>query len=198
MAPAPKRRPRELRAGLVAVGTEPAWFCVSCIRTASHFARFASAERPDRLAQLFERLLGCLGAQCDCCVGAMNSKRPRRPRRGLTKTSGGSPASRARVMRSCIDLAASARAAATGTFDGHAFNNSRQGEYVPMLGKMARSAARCAGSCPPLASGLQGRRKRLIFTPVRESSGECRLNHNMMPMTMGTSDSAPLLSCSAC
>src|SRR5215510_6656498 len=67
---------------------------------------FASAERPDRLAQLFERLLGCLGAQCDCFVGAMNSKRPRRPRWGLTKTSGGSPGSRARVMRSCIDVEA--------------------------------------------------------------------------------------------
>ena len=46
-------------------------FCVSRIRTASHFAGFASAEGPDRLTRLFERLLGCLGAQCDCFVGAI-------------------------------------------------------------------------------------------------------------------------------
>src|SRR5215471_8183352 len=67
-----------------------------------------------------------------------------------------------RLMAMTTPLAPSARAAGTGTFDGHAFNNSRQGECVPMLGKMAKTtvrAARCAGRRPHLASGLQGRRK---------------------------------------
>jgi hypothetical protein len=36
-------------------------------------------------------------------------------------------------------------------------------------------AARCAGSRPQLVSGFQGARKSLLFTPLRESSGECRL-----------------------
>src|SRR5262249_16884087 len=91
-----------------------------------------------------------------------------------------------------------------GTFDGHAFNNSRQGECVPMPGKMAKSAPRPPFAPPVVPAGVPRSRlayreggRALIFTPVRESSGECRLNHNMMPMTMGTNDSAPLLSCSA-
>ncbi len=73
------------------------------------------------------------------------------------------------------------------------------------LGKMARSAPRPPFGPPVVLGPVRTSRlvyreggKALIFTPVRESSGECRLNHNMMPMTMGTNDSAPLLSCSAC
>ena len=73
------------------------------------------------------------------------------------------------------------------------------------LGKMARSAPRPPFGPPVVLGAVRTSRlayreggKALIFTPVRESSGECRLNHNMMPMTMGTNNSAPLLSCSAC
>ena len=60
-------------------------FCVSCIRTASRFAGFASAENPGRLAQLFERLLSCLGAQCDCFVGAMELEEAEAAETGIDK-----------------------------------------------------------------------------------------------------------------
>ena len=70
------------------------------------------------------------------------------------------------------------------------------------LGKMARSAPRPPFGPPVVLGAVRTSRlayreggKALIFTPVRESSGECRLK---MPMMMGTNDSAPLLSCSAC
>src|SRR5262249_39307512 len=41
-------------------------------------------------------------------------------------------------------------------------------------------AARCAGSRPQLASGFQGARKSLLFTPLRETSGECRFRREQL------------------
>ena len=65
-------------------------------------------QRRDRLVDLFERALGRLARRARSPPAARwKSNRPMWPMRGLIMTSGGSPASRARVMRSCMMLKAS-------------------------------------------------------------------------------------------
>ena len=54
-----------------------------------------------------DRALGRVRADLDRLLGAVEIEQPIWPRRGLIVTSGGSPASRARVMRSCMMLKAS-------------------------------------------------------------------------------------------
>jgi hypothetical protein len=67
-------------------------------------------------------------------------------------------------------------------FDGDALKGNRREECVRMPGKMARAdpsttvrAARRAGSRLPSRRSCRKAGKARIFTPVRESSGESRL-----------------------
>src|SRR5215831_12904080 len=67
-------------------------------------------------------------------------------------------------------------------FDGYAFKSNRQKECVPNDRKISGSTARPPFGPPVVrvaarSSRLASReaRKSLLFTPVRESSGECRL-----------------------
>jgi hypothetical protein len=68
-------------------------------------------------------------------------------------------------------------------FDGYAFKSNRWEECVPMPGKMARSATRPPFGLPEVPVAVRTSRlsssqagKALIFTSVRESSGECGLS----------------------
>ena len=144
------------------------------LRTPNSISRPASPvagawrERRDRLADVFERALGGARRRPRSPPARGGNRTSRSwPSRGVIMTSGGSPASRARVMRSCMMLKASTITRRNAGAAAAPPTNWRLSERSApkMRAKPRRSGTRCSGGC---VSSRRSRRSAMIDAAAEE------------------------------